>query len=84
MLEIADEDVHRLHFHVRDGATGGIRAMDKYLERLDDIRRIQTYVVGRALDARASRWSRMRTWTGRSTSVMELVMRRGRAFRESQ
>ena len=48
MLEIADEDVHRLHFHVRDGATGGIRAMDKYLERLDDIRRIQTYIVGRA------------------------------------
>ena len=48
MLEIADEDVHRLHFHVRDGATGGIRAMDKYLERIDDIRRIQTYISGRA------------------------------------
>src|SRR5689334_2531235 len=48
VLEIADEDVHRLHFHVRDGATGGSRAMDKYLERIDDIRRIQTYVSGRA------------------------------------
>ena len=45
MLEIADEDVHRTHFHVRDTATGGVRAMDKYLERLDDIRRIQTYIV---------------------------------------
>ena len=29
VLEIADEDVHRLHFHVRDGATGGSRAMDE-------------------------------------------------------
>ena len=48
VLEIADEDVHRLHFHVRDGATGGNRAMDKYLERIEDIRRIQTYISGRA------------------------------------
>ncbi|HEX3806011.1 MAG TPA: hypothetical protein VHV52_04435 [Gaiellaceae bacterium] len=48
VLEIADEEIHKLHFHVRDAATGGIRAMDKYLERLDDIRRIQVYVAGRA------------------------------------
>jgi 2-phosphoglycerate kinase len=48
VVEIADEDVHRMHFHVRDSATGGIRAMDKYLARLDDIRRVQTYIVGRA------------------------------------
>jgi 2-phosphoglycerate kinase len=48
VVEIADEDVHRMHFHVRDVATGGIRAMDKYLARLPDIRRVQTYVVGRA------------------------------------
>jgi 2-phosphoglycerate kinase len=48
VLEIADANVHRMHFHVRDGATGGSRAMGKYLERLDDIRRIQTYVSGRA------------------------------------
>ncbi len=48
VVEIADEDVHRVHFHVRDVTTGGIRAMDKYLSRIDDIRRIQTYVVGRA------------------------------------
>ena len=48
VVEIADEDVHRMHFHVRDTATGGIRAMDKYLERLGEIRRVQTYVVGRA------------------------------------
>jgi 2-phosphoglycerate kinase len=48
VVEIADEDVHRMHFHVRDSATGGIRAMDKYLAHLDDIRRVQTYIVGRA------------------------------------
>jgi 2-phosphoglycerate kinase len=48
VVEIADEDVHRMHFHVRDSATGGIRAMDKYLTHLNDIRRVQTYIVGRA------------------------------------
>src|SRR5581483_1442587 len=48
VLELADEDVHRIHFHVRDAVTGGTRAMDKYLDRLDDIRRVQAYVVGRA------------------------------------
>ena len=48
VVEIADEDVHRMHFHVRDSATGGIRAMDKYLSRLSDIRRVQSYIVGRA------------------------------------
>ena len=48
VVEIADPDVHRMHFHVRDASTGGIRARDKYLEKLEDIRRIQTYVVARA------------------------------------
>jgi 2-phosphoglycerate kinase len=48
VLEIADEDVHRVHFHVRDSATGGVRAMEKYLAHIDDIRRIQTYLSGRA------------------------------------
>ena len=48
VVEIADEEVHRMHFHVRDATTGGIRAMDKYLDQLDDIRRIQTYLVERA------------------------------------
>jgi len=48
VLEIDDADVHRLHFHVRDSATGGVRAMDKYLAHMDDIRRIQTYLTGRA------------------------------------
>jgi 2-phosphoglycerate kinase len=48
VIEIADEDVHRMHFHMRDLTTGGIRAMDKYLDHIDDIRRVQTYVSSRA------------------------------------
>ena len=48
VIEIADEEVHRMHFHVRDATTGGIRAMDKYLDHIGDIRRVQTYVAGRA------------------------------------
>ena len=48
VVEIANEDAHRMHFHVRDTATGGVRAMDKYLERIDDIRRIQSFLVDRA------------------------------------
>jgi 2-phosphoglycerate kinase len=48
VMEISDEDVHRVHFHVRDASTGGVRPMAKYLDRLDDIRRIQSYIVSRA------------------------------------
>ena len=48
VIEIADEDVHRMHFHIRDLSTGGTRAMAKYLDHLDDIRRVQTYVSSRA------------------------------------
>ena len=48
VVAIDDEEAHRMHFHVRDATTGGIRAMDKYLSHLDDIRRLQTYIAGRA------------------------------------
>ncbi len=48
VVGIASADAHRMHFHVRDGATGGIRPMDKYLDCLDDIRRIQSYIIERA------------------------------------
>jgi 2-phosphoglycerate kinase len=33
---------------VRDFNSGGIRAMERYLRRFGEIRRIQDYVVGRA------------------------------------
>ena len=48
IVAIDDEEAHRMHFHVRDATTGGIRAMDKYLSHLGDIRRLQTYIAGRA------------------------------------
>ncbi len=49
IVAIPDEEAHRMHFHVRDAATGGIRAMDKYLDRLDDIRTVQAHLVERAI-----------------------------------
>lgn len=48
VLEIQNEDVHRTHFHVRDASTGGMRAMDRYLDQLGEIRAIQEYLVERA------------------------------------
>jgi len=48
VIEIGDEAVHRTHFHIRDATTGGIRSMDKYLDHIDDIRRVQTYIASRA------------------------------------
>jgi len=48
VISIEDDSVHRVHFHIRDTATGGIRAMDKYLAHIDDIRRVQTYIASRA------------------------------------
>jgi 2-phosphoglycerate kinase len=48
VLAVESEDVHRTRFHVRDELTGGTRAMDKYLDQLDEIRQIQDYLVERA------------------------------------
>jgi 2-phosphoglycerate kinase len=48
VLAVESEEVHRTRFHVRDELTGGVRAMDKYLEQLEEIREIQTYLTERA------------------------------------
>jgi 2-phosphoglycerate kinase len=81
VVEIADEEVHRVHFHVRDVTTGGIRAMDKYLARLDDIRRIQTYIVGRA--RRESVLVVENTNVDRTVDeVIEIVMRSAERLRD--
>jgi 2-phosphoglycerate kinase len=48
VVQISNEDAHRVHFHVREATTGGVRAMSKYLDHLDDIRRIQSFLVSRA------------------------------------
>jgi 2-phosphoglycerate kinase len=81
VVEIADEEVHRVHFHVRDVTTGGIRAMEKYLARLDDIRRIQTYIVGRA--RRESVLVVENTNVDRTVDeVIEIVMRSAERLRD--
>ena len=48
VLAIEDETEHADHFWVRDGATDGLRPVQKYLERLSDIRRLQEFIVSRA------------------------------------
>lgn len=48
ILAIEDEEEHTTHFMVRDAGLDGLRPHAKYVERLDDIRRVQDYIVGRA------------------------------------
>jgi 2-phosphoglycerate kinase len=48
VLAVESEDVHETRFHIRDELTGGVRAMDKYLDQLYEIRQIQNYLVERA------------------------------------
>ena len=48
VLAIDDETEHADHFWVRDGATDGLRPVQKYLDRLSDIRRLQAFIVSRA------------------------------------
>jgi 2-phosphoglycerate kinase len=48
MLAIEDEEAHQSHFVARDSASGGARALDRYLQHFGEIRRIQDYLLGRA------------------------------------
>jgi 2-phosphoglycerate kinase len=48
LLALEDEDAHRSHFLSRGDDSGGLRATERYLRRLGEIRRIQDYLVGRA------------------------------------
>jgi 2-phosphoglycerate kinase len=48
VLEIEDEEEHSTHFMVRDAGLDGLRPQGKYIDRLDDIRRIQEHIVRRA------------------------------------
>lgn len=48
VLAIEDEELHASHFYIRDATTEGLRPLEKYLDRLDDIRRIQRFIVSRA------------------------------------
>ena len=48
VLQIEDPDEHALHFYVRDAASDGVRPVTRYLDRFDEIRRIQEALVRRA------------------------------------
>ena len=45
VLAIRDEEAHAAHFWIRDAASRGVRPVQKYLERLSDIRRLQDFIV---------------------------------------
>ena len=49
MLHVESIEEHRDHFVVRDAATGGVRALDKYIDGLDEIRELQDLIVERAV-----------------------------------
>jgi len=48
VLAIEEEESHAAHFWIRDAASEGLRPVQKYLDRLTDIRRMQDHIVGRA------------------------------------
>jgi 2-phosphoglycerate kinase len=48
VLAIEDEEEHSTHFMIRDAGSDGLRPHAKYIDRLDDIRRVQADIVRRA------------------------------------
>jgi 2-phosphoglycerate kinase len=48
VLAIDDAEGHASHFWIRDTDSEGVRPYEKYLDAFDDIRLIQTYILGRA------------------------------------
>ena len=48
ILAIDDEATHAQHFWLRDALSHGVRAHDKYVDRLADIRHIQDFIVDEA------------------------------------
>jgi 2-phosphoglycerate kinase len=44
VLAIDDEEIHAQHFWLRDSGSTGMRPLDRYLERLADIRQIQDFI----------------------------------------
>ncbi len=48
VVAVDSEDVHAQHFFIRDTASSGVRALDKYLARLGDIRHLQDFIVEEA------------------------------------
>jgi len=48
VLSIEDEEAHASHFWIRDAASKGLRPVQKYLDRLDQIRQLQDFIVERS------------------------------------
>ena len=79
VVAIEDEDVHAQHFWIRDAASQGVRAHDKYLARLSDIRHIQDFILeeSRRSDVSVVKNGNIEEAIG---SVMELVLERAAAL----
>jgi 2-phosphoglycerate kinase len=73
VLAIDSEDAHASHFWIRDIASDGARSLDKYLERLSDIRYLQDYIVERA-EREDVPVIRNTDREGATSAVMELVL----------
>ena len=48
VISIENEETHAGHFWIRDLSSDGLRPLDKYLERIGDIRYLQDFIVERA------------------------------------
>jgi 2-phosphoglycerate kinase len=48
VVAIENEETHAGHFWIRDLSSDGLRPLDKYLERIGDIRYLQDFIVERA------------------------------------
>jgi 2-phosphoglycerate kinase len=73
ILAIESEEAHASHFWIRDIASDGARSLDKYLERLSDIRYLQDYIVERA-EREGVPVIRNNDREGATSAVMELVL----------
>jgi 2-phosphoglycerate kinase len=51
VIAISSEETHASHFWIRDLTSNGVRSLDKYIDRLSDIRYLQDYIVDRARGA---------------------------------
>jgi 2-phosphoglycerate kinase len=48
VIAIENEETHAGHFWIRDMSSDGVRPLDKYLDRIGDIRYLQDFIVERA------------------------------------
>jgi 2-phosphoglycerate kinase len=48
VIAIENEETHAGHFWIRDMSSDGVRPLDKYLDRIGDIRYLQDFIIERA------------------------------------